>query len=367
NNNNNNSNNNNNATTKRRTQRASLSGSTSNSVDVIEPQEDENTDIVVKVIPILEQLGRGEKAEKLMSECIRGHDTKTELLQLLAAAKDAVNIYGINDALMVVRTMETNALMKALENEAANCKQRNEIFERLKSETADMKKALKTAQTEHDDLGKQIKEIELKSNEKTNDTAQQNRGNLFGRLFFAYAANESKTEEKNVPENDKKIPIQSNMQLGETEIVSSEGMLGNMLLALVGDVGKEMNTILSSGKMPARNTSAEFVALWKDFPDNVTTYIPILQRVSKLGALAFHSFVKSIIDSDGEPIRNYLVSSSSSSSSSSVSPTSPISSTSSSISPTTTNKSTSFRLEFLKSHISQHLVLYYYFFFLLVL
>ncbi|ETO31999.1 hypothetical protein RFI_05119 [Reticulomyxa filosa] len=345
--------------------RQSLSGNYSNS-ELLDGQEEENTDIVVKVIPILEQLGRGENLDKLILEIIRGLDAKTELLQLLTAAKDHVTIYGINDALSVIRNMETNVLMKALENESANCQQRNEIFERLKNETADMRKALKTAQTEHANLEKQIKEIEDKSNEKTDNKAQQNRGNLFGRLFFAQNASDASSssasnpkleEQKMAYENSTNLLVQSNMQLGETEIVSSEGMLGNMLLALVGDVGKEMSTILSANKIPSRTTSVEFVTLWKNFPENVPTYIPILQRVSKLGALAFHSFIKSIINSDGEAIRNYLPSSNNLSSTNS--PTS-ISENLTGFPSTDAldsgSKSTSFRLEYLKQHISQHLV-----------
>ncbi|ETO17737.1 hypothetical protein RFI_19580, partial [Reticulomyxa filosa] len=138
---------------------------------------EENVEITVKVIPILEQLGRDESFVQLMETCFVGNDDKVELLEWLNKAKErsTTTIYGIVEACMVIRAMDTvHPLLRVLEIEVFQSKEKAILFQQLKAEIGNMRDAIKLKQQEQIELERQLQDIvQMKEMELLNERMQQ--------------------------------------------------------------------------------------------------------------------------------------------------------------------------------------------------
>ena len=85
--------------------------------------------------------------------------------------------------------------------------------------------------------------------------------------------------------------------MNKGNIVSTEGMVGNMLVRLVSHVGVEMADKM---RRDAKPNTPQFAQIWEEFPNNVKTYKPILQRLANMGNICMDDLIKVIIESDEE-------------------------------------------------------------------
>ena len=272
----------------------------------------------IKVIPVLRELyGKEDLIYYLVD--LKTSNLVTDTINFLKFAQQTLNLSDLQQATNVLMKypndkITTKLLIKLYQRSSIDTK----IFNRLNFEVKEMKKYSNKLEKEVKHLEVEFDRIQREQAKAAQQQQQQDgrngpgRGldNIF-RLINARRAqqqnNNNNNNNKNNNSNNKRRNLQSSYNnnndqkevdpdVGLTEdIVAVDGMIGNMLLTLVKDVGQSMSTNIKRG---LKTNSKDFISIWSKFPQNVPSYFPIIQRVARLGKMCMHELISTIIEAD---------------------------------------------------------------------
>eukprot|EP01084_Bolivina_argentea_P283855 486267_1 len=265
----------------------------------------------MKVKPVLREL---QKQDQLISYLfdLQPKDLVNDTIEFLQFSKINSSISDIQGAMNVLikhpNPKITKELLIKLHDESLIDTQ---IYKRLKLEVSKMKEYEKKLTKEVNRLQVEYERI-IREQQKAKQLAQQQHqqgkgklGNIIsiinGKLPQSHSSSSTGSNNKsNSPNNfseNKQQMDQTSVELTEN-IVATDGMIGNMLLTLVKDVGLAMTNNI---QLNIKNFSSQSgLEIWSNFPQNVPSYFPIIQRVARLGKICMHELIYTIVEGDKE-------------------------------------------------------------------
>eukprot|EP01084_Bolivina_argentea_P081125 146922_1 len=245
----------------------------------------------IKVIPVLRELFQQDQIMQYLFD-LEPQDLINDTIEFLQFAQRNSNISDIQNALNVLITYHnpniTKELLIKLHYESATD---TAIYKRLDIEVSKMKKYEKKVTKEMKYLQERITTEQLKAAQLAQQQHEKGKGKLDNIISII-------NKNSNIGLSEQK-QIETNVELTEN-IVATDGMIGNMLLTLVNDVGQSM---VNNMKMNVKINSAQWIDMWREFPQNVPSYFPIMQRVARLGKVCMHELIYTIIEADKEVSR----------------------------------------------------------------
>eukprot|EP01083_Nonionella_stella_P084549 234105_1 len=261
----------------------------------------------IKVIPVLRELwGRDQLMDYLFA--LKPKDLVSDTINFLRFAAQTQNVADVRNATNVLINYHNpkitkELLVKLYEQSNVDMK----IFTRLSAEVQKMKKYQAKLDKEVQHLSTNFNRIK-REQEKAAELAKQQHGRgrkrgkgLDGifKLINARNQHQSGNKKGNYVKGKKgsqseQKQMEMNVELTEN-IVAVDGMIGNMLVTLVRDVGQ---ALAKNMKENPKLNSEKYVQLWSEFPQNVPSYFPIIQRVARLGKMCMRELISTIIEAD---------------------------------------------------------------------